>query len=72
MALVHRQSEVESGDLAVVLIEDEEATIKRVIKSGKDIVLQPFNSAYSVKVFSGKELNNLRILGKVVRTTRRW
>ena len=72
LALVHRQSEVESGDLAVVLIEDEEATIKRVIKSGKDIVLQPFNSAYSVKVFSGKKLNNLRILGKVVRTTRRW
>ncbi len=72
LALVHRQSDVDTGDLAVVLIEDEEATIKRVIKSGKDLVLQPFNSAYSIRVFSGEQRKSLRILGKVVRTTRRW
>lgn len=72
LALVHKQSTIASGDLAVVLIGDEEATIKRVFKAGKDLVLQPFNSSYPVRVFGHKEQNELRILGKVVRTSRNW
>jgi len=72
LALVHRQSEVTSGELAVVLIGGEEATIKRVIRSGSDLILQPFNTNYAVRIFSGPNLENVHILGKVVRTTRRW
>lgn len=72
LALVHKQNDVENGELAVVMIDGEEATIKRVVKSGRDIVLQPFNSSYQVMMFSGRELSNIKILGKVVKTTRNW
>lgn len=72
MALVHMQNDVESGEIAVVLIDDEEATLKRVVKSGKQVALQPFNPAYEVRVFSGSSRESLRILGKVVKTTRSW
>jgi repressor LexA len=72
LALVHRQSDVESGELAVVLVGEEEGTIKRVVKSGRDVALQAFNPSYPVRLFSGRDLSNLRILGKVVKTSREW
>lgn len=45
LLLVRRQPEVESGDIAVVIIEDE-AVLKRVYKNGNQLILQSENSAY--------------------------
>ena len=69
LALVHSQDTIRSGQLGVVLLEDDEATLKRVVFSGKSVVLQPFNSAYSPVVLHGE---SCRILGRVVRTIRQW
>ena len=72
LALVRRQTDVESGQLAVVLIDGEEGTLKKVIKKDGAVILQPFNPAYPTQVFMGKDLENLQVVGKVVETKRRW
>ena len=72
LALVHRQPDVESGELAVVLVAGEEGTLKRVIKKEGAVILQPFNQAYQPQVFIGEELEQPVIIGKVVETKTRW
>lgn len=69
LALVHSQESLVSGEIGVVLLEDDEATVKRVVFSGKSVILQPFNNAYTPMVLRGGEF---RILGKVIRTIREW
>ena len=72
LALVRKQEDVESGELAAVVINDEEGTLKRVIKKDGAVILQAFNPEYPPRVFTGKEINNLKIVGKVVRTEKDW
>ena len=62
---IRQQSEVENGQIAAVLIEDE-ATLKRVYVSPDSIVLQAANPLYPPMVFSGEERAGVRILGRAV------
>ncbi len=72
LALVHRQQDVESGELAVVLVDGEEGTLKRVIKKEGAVILQPFNQSYQPQIFMGEEMEQLTIVGKVVETKTKW
>ena len=65
---IHQQPEVENGEIAAVLIENE-ATLKRVYVYPDKLVLNPENPAYPPMVFSGSELENIRIIGKAVAFT---
>lgn len=65
LVFVRRQDDVDSGDIAVVLIDDE-ATIKRVIKANGTLILQPENPQYSPIVITKKDKRAVRILGKVI------
>ena len=69
LALIHSQQMVENGQIAVILLQDDEATIKRVLFAGSNVILQPLNPSYAPVVLAGGEC---RILGRVVRTTREW
>ena len=69
LALIHSQQTVENGQIAVILLQDDEATIKRVLFAGSNVVLQPLNPSYAPVVLAG---GDCRILGRVVRTTREW
>lgn len=64
---VKSQSIVNDGEIAVVLIEDE-ATVKRVYydRENNIITLVPENPMYKPMRYSGAQLNQIRILGKVV------
>ena len=66
IVLVRKQSDVENGDIAVVVIDNESATLKRVLKKENILVLQPENPAYSSYIFSGEEQNRVRVIGKVI------
>jgi repressor LexA len=66
IVFVKMQSDINSGDIAVVIIDNEEATVKRVIKSRSAIVLQPENKDYSPQIFTGRERKEVRIIGKVI------
>ena len=73
LALVHRQSTLENGDLGVFIYGDDgEGTLKKYIQRGNSIILQPFNSSYEDLVIKGGELDHLYIAGKVVETKAKW
>ena len=72
LALVHKQPDVESGELAAVIINGEEGTIKKIIKHDGALVLQAFNSAYPPRIISGPSLDEIVIVGRVVKTETPW
>lgn len=64
---IHQQEDVENGEIAAVLIGNE-ATLKKVYKypEKKMLVLKPANPEYEDFIFTGEELEEIRILGKAV------
>lgn len=62
---IRQQPDVDDGDIAAVLIEDE-ATLKRVYKMPGRLVLRAENPRYAPIDLSGAELDGVRILGKAV------
>lgn len=67
-----RCDSVDSGDLAVVLYNGDEATVKKVnYVYGQDwLELIPINPEYETKRIKGAELQQCRVLGKVVKLIR--
>lgn len=72
VVIVHKQDYIESGEVGVVLINDLDATVKKVIKKGTSLTLVPFNSSYEPMIFSPEEIVTLpvKIIGKVVELRR--
>lgn len=66
--IVKRQDYIENGEIAVVLVGDMEATVKKIIKNGTSLTLVPFNPEYEPLVFTSMDVVSLpvKILGKVV------
>lgn len=62
---IKQQSQVDNGEIAAVLI-DNEATLKRVYIYEDKVVLQPEKTKYPPFVYTKEEMNNIRILGKAV------
>lgn len=63
LLLIRRQDDVESGEIAAVLI-DEEAVLKRVYKNEQgNVILQSENPKYPPIVLNGDK--NIRIIGKL-------
>lgn len=65
---IREQPQVENGEIAAVLIDDE-ATLKRVYLSQDVVQLVPCNAKYSPMVYTGAQLDTIRILGKAVAFT---
>lgn len=70
--LVHKCSSVPSGSLAVMRINGEEATVKRVVyKPGEDwLELHAVNPAYPPKRIEGADLELCEVIGEVKRSIR--
>lgn len=60
--LVRRQSTVSNGKVAVVLVNDEEATLKRVFYDGDTVILQAANKRIPPKTY---DISDIRIQGQV-------
>lgn len=67
LVIVHSQDDVESGQTAVVLINGEEATVKKVVKTNEGIELHAMNPYYPVKKFTFEDMKNIpvKIIGRV-------
>ena len=63
IVIVHKQNDVESGEIGIVLINNDEVTVKKVIKYSDHIELQAFNSYYPTKKYFD---NEFKIIGKVI------
>lgn len=66
---IRQQDEVENGQIAAVMIGDDEATLKRVYHIGDVVTLNAENPAYPPKVYAGKDAKNVRIIGLAVALT---
>lgn len=68
VVIVRKQSDVDTGDIAVVLVNGNEATIKKIKKRPDGIMLIPINTNYEVMFYNNTEIEELPvlILGKVV------
>ena len=64
IVIVHKQNDVESGQVGIILVDNEEATIKRIIKHEDYIELIAFNSYYPPRKLDKKF--KFKIIGKVV------
>ena len=63
--IVRKQSEVENGEIACVLV-DNEATVKRFFRKNGRIELRPENPAYQSIYLTENSASEVMILGKVV------
>ena len=61
--IVKKMTNVESGQIAVVLIDDQEATLKRIRKKGNTIALEAANKNYGTKIYAA---SRIKIQGKLV------
>ena len=62
---VHKQSTVESGQVGVVLIDGEEAFVKKIVYGETWIELHSFNPMYKTMRFNGSDALRIQILGVV-------
>jgi repressor LexA len=67
--LIRRQDHADTGDIVVALIDDEEATLKRLRRRGASIALEAANPAYETRIFGP---DRVRIQGKLVGLFRRY
>lgn len=68
VVIIHQQPDVEDDEVAAVLVDDDnEATLKRVKHSDGQIMLLPENKKYDPILLNEK--NPGRILGKVIRVS---
>lgn len=65
LVFVREQPEVENGEIAVVLI-DNEATLKRVYYTDGGVILKPENSKYKPMFFTERDFKDIRVLGKAI------
>lgn len=72
LVLVQLQSVVESGDYAVVIVDNEDGLVKKIVYGENYIHLKSNNPYYPVRKFEGDEMNRVRIVGKVVESKRKF
>jgi repressor LexA len=67
--IVRKQDTAETGDIVVALIDDEEATLKRLRKRGASIALEAANPAYETRIFGP---DRVQVQGKMVSLLRKY
>jgi repressor LexA len=69
LALIRKTDTADTGDIIVALVDDEEATLKRLRKKGMSIALEAANPAYETRIFGP---DRVRVQGKLVGIYRRY
>ena len=67
--VIKKQDSADSGDIIVALIDDEEATLKRLRRRGASIALEAANPAFETRIFGP---DRVRIQGKLISLVRRY
>lgn len=74
VVIVRKQPTADTGDIAIVLINGDEATIKKIKRERDGVMLIGYNtSVYEPHFYSNEEIENLpvQILGKVIELRRK-
>jgi repressor LexA len=67
--VIRKQDTANTGEIVVALIDDEEATLKRLRKRGTSIALEAANPAYETRVLGP---DRVKIQGKLISLVRRY
>ena len=69
LVIMRRADTAETGDIVVALIDDEEATLKRLRRKGASIALEAANPSYETRIFGP---DRVHIQGKLVGLYRKY
>jgi len=61
--IIKKTSTADTGQIAVVLIDEQEATLKRIRKKGNTIALEAANKNYDTKIYASKRI---KIQGRLI------
>jgi len=67
--LIKRSDDADTGDIVVALVDEEEATLKRLRRKGASIALEAANPAYETRIFGP---DRVRIQGRLVGLIRKY
>lgn len=67
--IIRNSSTANPGDIVVALVDDEEATLKRLRRKGDSIALEAANPAYETRIFGP---DRVKVQGKLVGLIRRY
>lgn len=71
--ILEKLDDVESGTDAVVMVNGNDGTFKRVFKNENGIILQPLNPEYQPMIYTNEQIEKLpiKVIGKVVELRRK-
>ena len=67
--LIKKTNLAENGDIVVALIDDHEATLKRIRKKGQSLALESANPVYETRILSA---HRVKIQGKLIGLLRKY
>jgi repressor LexA len=67
--LIRKSDTADTGDIVVALVDEEEATLKRLRRKGASIALEAANPAYETRIFGP---DRVRIQGRLVGLIRKY
>ena len=67
--LIRKTETADTGDIVVALVDEEEATLKRLRRKGASIALEAANPAYETRIFGP---DRVRVQGRLVGLIRRY
>jgi repressor LexA len=67
--LIRKQDSAGNGEIVVALVDDEEATLKRLRKRGESLALEAANPAYETRIFGP---DRVKVQGRLVGLLRRY
>ena len=70
--IIRMQPDVDNGDIAVVMVNGDDATVKKIKKSQEGIMLLPFNPDFEPMFYSNREIEEkpVRVIGRVIELRR--
>ena len=67
--IIKNQNSADNGDIVVALVDEEEATLKRLRRKGASIALEAANPAYETRIFGP---DRVKVQGKLVGLLRQY
>lgn len=67
--IIHKQNAANTGEIVVALVDDEEATLKRLRRRGDSVALEAANPAYETRIFGPERV---RVQGRLVGLLRKY
>lgn len=67
--VIHKQDTATNGEIIVALVDDEEATLKRLRRKGNSVALEAANPAYETRIFGP---DRVKVQGRLVGLLRKY